>query len=176
MIFQRRREKAFGPSPKNNYTSGTEKRKFWQRKKNRDSTYTNGGLEAQKRGPDSLPEHISPNDMRQSYQTDTTAVGNEPLHSKYGPTVPATQQARLPTGQAGYPGHIGQGTQAGYTTQPTTHSAYATQPANAQYASPPTEHVSYRNQGHTGYDPRTTAEMPGESQYRSYNPPRTDAY
>lgn len=177
MIFQRRREKAFGPSPKNNYTSGTEKRKFWQRKQKCDSGYSDGGLEAQKRAPDSLPEHNTPGDMRQSYQTDTTAVGHEPVHNKYGPTVPVQQDARL-ANQTGHPAHIGQANQAGYTTQPTTHSAYANQPGNAQYANQ-TERVSYLNYGPertTGYGAPRAAEMPGETQYQAYQPPRTDAY
>ncbi|KIM96103.1 hypothetical protein OIDMADRAFT_91959, partial [Oidiodendron maius Zn] len=75
LMKQRRREKAFGPSPQNNYTSGTNKRSFWRRLSKRNSKYKDGGLDAQKLGPDSLPEHITPNEIRASYQTDTTAVG-----------------------------------------------------------------------------------------------------
>jgi hypothetical protein len=177
LIHQRRREKAFGPSPRNNYTSGTEKRSFWQRKPKRDSGYTDGGFEAQKRGPDSLPEHTTPGDMRDSYQTDTTAVGQEaPVHYQYGSTVPGQRDARL-ANQTAHPPHIGQASQAGYTTQPTTHAAYAHR--HAQYAD---QHGSYLNYGPSGapYETGRIAEMPGEGQfprageYQTYNPPRAN--
>ena len=178
LMRQRRREKAFGPSPQNNYTSGTEKRSFWRRKSKRNSKYTDGGLDAQKRGPDSLPEHITPNDIRASYQTDTTAVGQEaPIQAKYGP-VPAQQEHRF--AQTGHPPHIGQADQAGDTTQPTTHGAYANQQSrvNAQYPDRDNRHGGYLRYGPQGapYGVGQRAEMAGDETYRTYNPVRGDAH
>ncbi|TVY37865.1 hypothetical protein LOCC1_G007583 [Lachnellula occidentalis] len=74
-----KREKAYGPSPNNGYTAGTPKRKFWQRKpKNRDAEFGEKS--------DALPAHVTPADMsRQSYGTESTAVGVEPAYNKYGP-------------------------------------------------------------------------------------------
>ncbi|KAH8682906.1 hypothetical protein BGZ60DRAFT_524251 [Tricladium varicosporioides] len=82
LIKHRRKEKAFGPSPNNGYTAGTPKRKFWQRKrKNRDMEYAAGEK------PDALPLHATPADARASYATESTAVGNDPVYNKYGPTA-----------------------------------------------------------------------------------------
>lgn len=161
LIRQRKREKGFGPGPSNDYTEGPGKRRFWQRKPKRDAEYN--GLEG-KRQPDSLPQHTTPGDMRTSYATDSTAVGNEPTgHTKYGPGVPSGQQDI-------HPSHIGQtnqgyGTQTGYTTQPTTHTAHANQGATrTNYATQPPANVAYANQQatHTGYVNQPTA---GYSQY-----------
>jgi hypothetical protein len=171
-MIQRRREKAFGPSPQNNYTSGTEKRSFWQRKPKRDSGYTDGGLVAQKRSPDSLPEHTTPGDMRASYGTDSTAVGQE------APAHPMQQDPHL--AQTGHPPHIGQAGQAGYTTQPTTRGAYANQQtgANAQFPDRQDRRGSYLHYGPQGasYGVGQRAEMAGDDAYRTYNPVRGDAY
>ena len=164
LVMQRRREKAFGPSPKNNYTSGTEKRSFWQRKPKRDSEYRDSGLEAQKRGPDSLPQHATPGDMRASYQTNTTAVGQEaPAHTRYGPTVPTQRWPRF--AQTGHPAHIGQADRAGYTTQPTTYGASA----DAQYPDRQNIRGSYLQYGTQGapYGVAQKAELSGEEAYRT---------
>jgi hypothetical protein len=179
LMMQRRREKAFGPSPQNNYTSGTEKRSFWQRKPKRDSGYTDDGLEAQKRSPDSLPEHTTPGNMRASYGTDSTAVGQKAsAHAKYDPTNPAQQDPRL--AQTGYPPHIGQADQAGYRAQPTTYGPYANQQAgaNAQFPNRQDRRGSYLHYGPQGapYGVDQRAEMAGEDAYRTYNPVRGDAY
>jgi hypothetical protein len=172
LISQRRREKPYGPGPDNNYTSGSGKKSRWGRKQ-RDSGYTNGGLEAQKRQPDTLPQHSTPGDMRDSYATDTTAVGHEqPIQNKY-----AAPAAAAPTTQQTHPAHIGTSGQTGYTTQPTTHTGYASQPASAQYASQqPTYAQQVQSATHTTHSPFAGgAEMPGEN-YRTYNPARSDAY
>jgi len=92
-----KKEKAFGPSPNNGYTAGTRKRKFWQRK-SKNAPYV-------EKNPDALPVHTAPSAIRDSYATDTTAVGNEPAYNKYGP------------------GGVPQ--QTGYTTQTTTHTPHA---------------------------------------------------
>jgi hypothetical protein len=188
LLRQRRREKAFGPSPNNNYTSGPPKRNFWRRKTKSGSTYAGGSLEEQK--PDALPQHTTPDDIRPSYATDTTAVGYEPVQQKYGPTAPLRQQDV-------HPGRIGQN-QASYTTQPTTHTAYANQPNTySQYANEPTTNEAYTNQptyARYNIQPGThitdppyeaagqTAEMPAEEEFlrtgdhQTYNTPRTGTF
>jgi hypothetical protein len=81
-----KKEKAFGPSPKNNYTTGSSRRRFWQRKnRGADPEY---GMAGAKAHPDTLPTHATPNDMRTSYATDTTAVGQQPLTDKDGYAAP----------------------------------------------------------------------------------------
>jgi hypothetical protein len=89
LIQYRRKERAFGPSPNNGYTAGSPKRKFWQRsRKDRDAEFM-----AADKNPDALPVHTSPTDVRTSYATDATAVGNEPITSKYGNTAPVSSGA-----------------------------------------------------------------------------------
>jgi len=90
MMRHHKKEKAFGPSPNNGYTAGSPKRKFWQRRAKRDPEM---GAYATKVHPDALPPHTSPDDVRASYATDTTAVGEQaPIASKYGHTTPVGQQ------------------------------------------------------------------------------------
>lgn len=82
-----RKEKAFGPSPANNYTAGSTPRRtrFWQRKHHDEAALAAGGLAAtEKSHPDSLPIHSTPADVRNSYNTDNTAVGTEAPYNKYG--------------------------------------------------------------------------------------------
>jgi hypothetical protein len=86
LIRYYRKEKAFGPSPGNNYTAGStpQRIRFWQRR-DRDATLASGGLAAtEKRHPDSLPIHSTPEDVRNSYNTENTAVGAEVPYNKYG--------------------------------------------------------------------------------------------
>ncbi|KAH7309964.1 hypothetical protein BKA65DRAFT_519199 [Rhexocercosporidium sp. MPI-PUGE-AT-0058] len=99
LIRHRKKERAFGPSPNNGYTAGSPKRKFWQRKSKHNKAYAD-------ENPDVLPTHATPADMRQSYATDTTAVGAGELPvNKYGNT---TAYGNAPVN--------------GYTTQTTTHA------------------------------------------------------
>jgi hypothetical protein len=82
-----RKEKAFGPSPANNYTAGSAPRRtrFWQRKNRHKATLAAGGLAAhEKRHPDSLPVHSTPADVRNSYNMNNTAVGTEAPYNEYG--------------------------------------------------------------------------------------------
>jgi len=79
LIKHHRHEKRFGPSPNNGYTAGSPRRKFWQRKPKHDTEYL-----AADKNPNSLPVHATPGDLRTSYGTDTTAVGNEVPMGKYG--------------------------------------------------------------------------------------------
>jgi hypothetical protein len=71
-----RAERAFGPSPTNNYTAGTmsRRRHFWRPRSRRA-----GALE--KPPPDSLPAHVTPADVRNSSYTENSAVAAEPLPS-----------------------------------------------------------------------------------------------
>ncbi|KAE8443381.1 hypothetical protein EG329_001940 [Mollisiaceae sp. DMI_Dod_QoI] len=110
LIRHRRKERAFGPSPNNGYTAGSPKRRFWQRKpKNR-------RVNDIEKNPDALPTHATPADVRTSYATDATAVGNEPIINKYGNTAAYGNQ----TG-----GIVGGGPRpvsgSGYQTTTTTH-------------------------------------------------------
>ncbi|EME48691.1 hypothetical protein DOTSEDRAFT_67657 [Dothistroma septosporum NZE10] len=59
LVRHHKKEKRYGPSPSNNYTSGFGKKKFWQRKPKdttiRDTELGAGGLAAP--GPDMRPSH-----------------------------------------------------------------------------------------------------------------------
>jgi len=82
LMKHHKKEKAFGPSPNNGYTAGTPRRKFWQRKQRRNRDMELG---QPKIHPDALPAHSTPADVRPSYATDTTAVGEQPVaYQKYG--------------------------------------------------------------------------------------------
>ncbi|KXH51061.1 hypothetical protein CSAL01_05681 [Colletotrichum salicis] len=83
-----RKEKRFGPSPKNNYTSGSgSKPGFFSsfRRRGRADTVTNDNA---------LPMHTSPDQVRPSYATETTAVAQDAGYPKYegayGNTTTAT--------------------------------------------------------------------------------------
>ncbi|KAI9049646.1 hypothetical protein LZ554_006671 [Drepanopeziza brunnea f. sp. 'monogermtubi'] len=81
LIRHHKREKAFGPSPNNGYTAGSPRRKFWQRAPKTTTTTTST---TDKHHPDGLPTHATPADMRTSYATDATAIGEPVPLSKYG--------------------------------------------------------------------------------------------
>jgi hypothetical protein len=88
LIRHHRKEKRFGPSPNNGYTAGSPKRKFYQRKP---KTVTPTRDVEKSVHPDTLPAHSTPHDARQSYNTESTAVGAipvaEPVLNKYAPPV-----------------------------------------------------------------------------------------
>jgi len=107
LIQHRRKERAFGPSPNNGYTAGSPKRKFWQRKQK------NTRAADIEKNPDVLPTHATPADVRTSYATDATAVGNEPAYNKYGNPTYGNQTG----GVIG----TGSGVGNGYQTTTTTH-------------------------------------------------------
>lgn len=97
-----KKEKAFGPGPNNNYTTGSSNRRFWQRKPAANGTTrdaelgavavgTGAAAEKHHHNHDSLPTHTQAADVRPSYATDTTAVGeqtngytNTNTNTKYG--------------------------------------------------------------------------------------------
>lgn len=172
----------------------TEKRRIWQRKPQRDSAYTNDSIEAQKRHADNLPTHTTPGDMRTSYQTDTTAVGDAAVQSRYAaPTAaaPVAQQARNmnQTTSPSHPAHIGEASQVGYSTQPTTNTRTAHTRGTGmsgkadEHTDRHDSYLHYSPQGAPSSYPRigsqlgTTAEMPGDqyvqdasNAHKTYNP------
>jgi len=101
------KEKRFGPSPDNNYTSGygTKKGGFFSRfSKNRRSTRTNN--------TNILPEHTHPDQVRDSYATETTRVGD---HNAGFASTNAYKH-----GETGHHGHHGTGADALPMNQPAT--------------------------------------------------------
>ncbi|KAI1308788.1 hypothetical protein F5Y03DRAFT_82115 [Xylaria venustula] len=78
LVRHRRKESRFGPSPGNNYTSGYSKRGgFFSRfRRNR------GGSEEDVINPNTLPEHTHPDQIRPSYNTESTAGATH--YNKYG--------------------------------------------------------------------------------------------
>ncbi|KAM3418436.1 hypothetical protein BST61_g4423 [Cercospora zeina] len=87
LVRHHKKEKRYGPSPSNNYTSGFEKKKFWQRKpKNatRDAEMA-GGV-----GGLAVPAH--PNN-RASYETGTTAGINDKVDQTTYAPQPATSHS-----------------------------------------------------------------------------------
>ncbi|CAG8976960.1 hypothetical protein HYALB_00010942 [Hymenoscyphus albidus] len=98
LIRHHKKEKAFGPSPMNNYTAGrSPSRKFWQRK----PKHTAGDVEK----PDALPMHATPADARMSYATESTAVtdryGNPVAPSSVGTGWQTTTTTHVPA-NSGY--------------------------------------------------------------------------
>jgi hypothetical protein len=80
----RHKEKRFGPSPGNNYTSGYPRKRGFLGLFGRGKTDT-----ALSEDPNVLPQHTHPNEVRDSYATEQTRVGTatEPAaatYSKYG--------------------------------------------------------------------------------------------
>ncbi|KXJ92678.1 hypothetical protein Micbo1qcDRAFT_160445 [Microdochium bolleyi] len=80
LVRHRRKERAFGPSPGNNYTSGSGPQRkgglfgmFGKKHaKHADAAHN----------PNTLPTHTTPDQMRQSYATDATAVGATHPHDQ----------------------------------------------------------------------------------------------
>lgn len=78
----RKKEKRFGPSPANNYTSGygSKKRGLFGLRRNKGTAAT--------AGDSTLPTHTHPDEVRESYNTDTTRVGETgaayPKHGEAG--------------------------------------------------------------------------------------------
>ncbi|PPJ54151.1 hypothetical protein CBER1_01042 [Cercospora berteroae] len=93
LVRHHKKEKRYGPSPSNNYTSGFGKRKFWQRKpKNATRDAEMAG------GAGGLAVPANPNN-RASYDTGTTVGNNAAVHDKVDNTTYAPQPA---TSHSGY--------------------------------------------------------------------------
>ncbi|KAI1498214.1 hypothetical protein F5X99DRAFT_432164 [Biscogniauxia marginata] len=78
LVRHRRKESRFGPSPANNYTSGYGRRGFF-------GLFRRRGTAASVEDPNALPEHTHPDQVRPSYNTESTAVAHEPAtYNKHG--------------------------------------------------------------------------------------------
>ncbi|KAI0166893.1 hypothetical protein GGR52DRAFT_556043 [Hypoxylon sp. FL1284] len=77
LVRHRRKEQRFGPSPANNYTSG-----YGSRRGGLFGRFRRRGT-AESEDPNYLPEHAHPDQMRQSYNTETTAVESGNGYNKY---------------------------------------------------------------------------------------------
>ncbi|SMY20328.1 unnamed protein product [Zymoseptoria tritici ST99CH_1A5] len=99
LVRSHKKEKRYGPSPANNYTSGSAKRNFWQRKKKEPVMARDAEMGSTTSPPLAVPHH----DNRPSYETGTT-VGGGNGH------LTATQIDKV----------VGaDGSHSGYYTQPT---------------------------------------------------------
>lgn len=78
---QRKKEKRFGPSPANNYTSG-----YGSKRRGLFGFRRNKAAGAGDAASDALPMHTHPDQVRNSYNTEATRVGDNPAaaHYKYG--------------------------------------------------------------------------------------------
>ncbi|KAL2444022.1 hypothetical protein ABEF95_014781 [Exophiala dermatitidis] len=98
-----RKEKRFGPSPSNNYTSGTARRPFWRRRQ-RDTAYTRDAEMATGAGiPGTTPVHNA-STVRPSHETGMTGstvnnTGHVPMATepKYGQPGYGMQGYNAPT-------------------------------------------------------------------------------
>ena len=92
----RKREKRYGPSPANNYTSGSGKRRFWQKKNNKNKTHTlgAGALVAEEK-------HHSRNKRNSERISDDTAMTGTTApvvdNSYGGPNNKYSQEPTVPT-------------------------------------------------------------------------------
>ncbi|CAJ2507729.1 Uu.00g089150.m01.CDS01 [Anthostomella pinea] len=99
LVRHRRKERRFGPSPNNNYTSGYGQGGFMGRFRRNKTGDSDGNT---------LPTHTHPDQVRPSYNTDSTAIaGNEPhLYSnKHGDTNGFDREGHVfnHDGQTAYP-------------------------------------------------------------------------
>lgn len=118
LVRHHKKEKRYGPSPDNNYTSGYgTKRKFWQRKPKNNTTATKDA----ELGAGGLAAPAATHDMRPSYETGTTMGNSAPnAHEKVEQPIAGTH-----TGYYTQP----QGTGVnpyGYSTTTTTTTGTAT--------------------------------------------------
>ncbi|KAK6833958.1 hypothetical protein PG995_013692 [Apiospora arundinis] len=128
LVRHRRKEARFGPSPANNYTSGYGRRgKFMGMFKRKNTAAT-------QEDPNALPTHTTPNQVRQSYNTESTAIGHEPAAAGYPKH-----------GEAGYPKHG----EAGYGAQH-PEAGYGAQHPETGYGAQHEGHTAYPEPGVTG--------------------------
>lgn len=102
LVRHRRKEARFGPSPANNYTSGSGRNgKFFGMFKRRGTTKSQNA--------NTLPAFTTPDQVRQSYNTESTAIGHEPEFNKYGESGlhhgHHGQHGLQHEGQVAYPDH-----------------------------------------------------------------------
>lgn len=96
LVRHRRKEKRFGPSPANDYTSGYSKRRglFSFRRKRADTAVSED--------PNALPAHAHPDDVRDSYATEQTRVGTAFGEQAAGVTGTTTTGGNNKYGESGY--------------------------------------------------------------------------
>ncbi|KAG9232110.1 hypothetical protein BJ875DRAFT_486397 [Amylocarpus encephaloides] len=127
LMKHHKKQKAYGPSPANNYTSGAPKRKFWQRK----NKHATRDVES---NPDALPAHATPVDVRDSYNTESTAVGHEPTYNKYSnEPVASGGLGHRNTNPAAPQVYGGPNTAQGYQTTTTTDVPHRGHHQNANF-------------------------------------------
>ena len=159
-----KREKRYGPGPSNNYTSGSGKRKPWQRKKKgrQDAELGAVGAGAFTNG------HHDKYDNRASDITGTTAPftdtsygGSESKYVGHKPTTPApylaaTHEPTVPANHSGFQdtGVVGSGTGGGFQEMEAGQMGSAQNPYVHQDSNPYAEvhHGGYMHTGpETGY-------------------------
>lgn len=108
LIHRRRKEKRFGPSPANDYTSGHGKGR-----KRTDSFSCKGAPTSAGQNSNTLPAHTSPDGARDSYATEQTRVASsgysapdggaaKPGTSFEGNAADNIPAARFPNASSGY--------------------------------------------------------------------------
>jgi hypothetical protein len=155
-----KREKRYGPSPSNNYTSGSGKKRFWQRKSNK--TKHNKGMEEAELGAvgagalaveDHHHHHNNHHNNRNSNITGDTAVGDGygGPNTKYATAAEPTQ----PSHNTGYAQSDNRYTQqsSGYTS--TTNY----EPQSTGVASNMPEMEGTANRPYVQHDPEPYAEV-----------------
>ena len=101
----RKREKRYGPSPANNYTSGSGKQRFWQKKNNKNKTHTHEDAELGALGGAGAlvaeEKHHNRNNRNSGRISDDTAMTGTTApvtdNSYGGPNNKYTQEPTLPT-------------------------------------------------------------------------------
>lgn len=121
LVRHHKKEKRFGPSPANNYTSGSGKRRFWNRK--RGGAAAGAGTAA---AGTAAYEHHHHNNTTATRDPEMGAVDTRPSHD-----TAYTGSTMAPTGQAGT-GLVKDAEPVGNTTHHhhghSTHGGYYTQP------------------------------------------------
>ncbi|CAF9943405.1 MAG: hypothetical protein ALECFALPRED_000298 [Alectoria fallacina] len=112
----RKREKRYGPSPANNYTSGSGKKRFWQKKNNKNKTHKHEDEELGGVGAGALvadEKHRTRNNRNsERISNDTAMTGTTaPVADSYGgPNTKYSHEPTVPT--QNYPGQTN-----GYASQ-----------------------------------------------------------
>lgn len=110
LVRRNKKEKRFGPSPANNYTSGPPKRNFWNRKKNVDKDTELGATGAAAGAGGLAAGHH--NDIRPSHETGYTGSTVAAPGDKYDKVDGANGYGTQ------HQGHAAHGAHGGYYTQP----------------------------------------------------------
>lgn len=92
LVRHRKKEQRYGPSPANDYTSGSGRKPgFFASLRGKGSGHPDADLMNNK-----LPEHASPSDIRDSYTTEQTRVGGVGSYNPYNETQVGQQQPYSP--------------------------------------------------------------------------------